>query len=708
VAERLRRHTGGNPAYLHALLTDLPPEYLTSADHPLPVRGPVAMEIGRVLATLPEPSVRLLTALAVLDAKCRLGTAAQVGGVADPVAALEPLLESGMVEWWPEEPATPVRVRLPLQRDAIYQMLTPGRRRELHLATASLVRGDQAWVHRVAAANGPDQRLVRDLEEAAVVLLDQGATERAATLMLWAADLSTDRAEYERRTLTGVAHLIWCHSSGRAEALRAQVADCAPGALRELVLAALASGDARAGAVRALLAESLTAIVPGQEQAMTRAVLAVLRRYAWRDDDGFEADVARRILAVDGIDPETRRMAECVAAEAEGRRRGSAYAVVRALEQLSPVPLTAATPADAILLWRRGTWRAASGDLAGAADDLSAAIEFTGTAAVAAVDASANALLSHVQYLLGAWRAAAMIAEQALSRGTTGSFAQIYAVSACLAASSGDWAQAMDHLRMSRQRGRMAGSPAAVIYPALAEGTLAQAREDHAGMLTALRPLLAQPGAIGDRQYYQCWWRLLHVEALIGVGRLEDAAAALAELAVLAESAECLRGGYGWLSGWLAVSSGQPLLARARYEEALSGPVPADDLPLPRARLEHAYGQLLLAQRDRRSAITWLRRAHGHYAALGADPFLERCAAELAATGLRTVEPGGAAQRAVLSGHEHRVAHLVTQGLTNQQVAKELYVTPKTVEYHLSNIFTKLGMTSRRQLRSLFPDSDGT
>ena len=58
----------------------------------------------------------------------------------------------------------------------------------------------------------------------------------------------------------------------------------------------------------------------------------------------------------------------------------------------------------------------------------------------------------------------------------------------------------------------------------------------------------------------------------------------------------------------------------------------------------------------------------------------------------------------MLSVREHRVAHLVAQGLTNQEIAKELYVTTKTVEYHLSNIFTKLGISSRRQLRSLLSD----
>jgi DNA-binding CsgD family transcriptional regulator len=229
--------------------------------------------------------------------------------------------------------------------------------------------------------------------------------------------------------------------------------------------------------------------------------------------------------------------------------------------------------------------------------------------------------------------------------------------------------------------------------------TLAQASGDYAGMLAALGPVLAQSPEAFNRQHYQCWWRPLQVEALVGVGQLEDAAQALAELAGLAEAAECLQAGYGWLSGWLAYRHGQPELARARYEDALSRPAPAADLPLLRAWLEHAYGQLLLVRRNRRSAITWLRHAHDHYAALGVGPFAERCTAELAAIGLRTAEPGGAAQQAVLSSREH----LVTQGLTSTEVARELYVTPKTAGFRLSNIFTKLGITSRCQLRDHFP-----
>jgi DNA-binding CsgD family transcriptional regulator len=703
-AERLRAHTDGNPGHLRALLTGLPAESLTSPDRALPVPAPIAAQAGRLLSALPEPSSRLLAALAVLDTKCPLGLAAQIGNVADPVTALEPLLDSGIVQWWPEDPATPVRVRQPVQRDAIYQALTPGRRRELHLATASLVHGDAAWGHRVAAAAGPDPELAGELE-AAAACADNAA--RAATLLLWAADLSDGRPESERRLLAGAAYLVWCRRPD--EALAARVAGCAPCPLRDLVLLAvllaLKPGDRAPEQVRALLASALaagTAAVPGARKAEVRVALAIARGLAWRDaarrDDGETADdIVRQVLAVDGLDPDSARLARCLTAESAGWREGGVRGAARALEELCSEESGAAGP-GAIAGWRRGALRVVTGELAGAAADLSAAVE-SAAGGLGEADASACVLLGYVQYLLGAWPAAAATAERAgavaLSRGVPRSYAQAHAVAACVAAGTGNWARAEEHLSASNRWWRTAGSPPDGICPALAEATIAQARGDHLGMLTALGPL-TRPG---DRPR-PGWSRPLAAEALIGAGKLDAAAGELAVVAVLAADGAWPQIGYGWLAGWLARRQGDLHVARAAYEEALAIPVTPDDVPLLRARLEQAYGQLLLAQRSRRAAITWLRQAHERYTSLGAAPFAERCAADLTGCGLRGTNV--AEQPTVLSHREHRVAHLVGSGMTNQEVASALFISTKTVEYHLSNIFLKLGITSRRQLRPAF------
>ena len=83
---------------------------------------------------------------------------------------------------------------------------------------------------------------------------------------------------------------------------------------------------------------------------------------------------------------------------------------------------------------------------------------------------------------------------------------------------------------------------------------------------------------------------------------------------------------------------------------------------------------------------------------LKARPFLERCDRELAACGLSPVKRKSGSQRGTLTPQELSVASLVTSGLTNRQVASELVVSTKTVEYVLANVYTKLGVSSRTQL----------
>jgi DNA-binding NarL/FixJ family response regulator len=123
------------------------------------------------------------------------------------------------------------------------------------------------------------------------------------------------------------------------------------------------------------------------------------------------------------------------------------------------------------------------------------------------------------------------------------------------------------------------------------------------------------------------------------------------------------------------------------------------DLPAPfeRARVELAAGRVLRRAGRRRRAADLLAAAEERFTALGARPYAERCLAELAASGLnptarRNRDPTG------LTPQEVVVATLAAKGRTNREMADELVVSIKTVEYHLRNVFQKLGVTSRRQL----------
>ncbi len=121
--------------------------------------------------------------------------------------------------------------------------------------------------------------------------------------------------------------------------------------------------------------------------------------------------------------------------------------------------------------------------------------------------------------------------------------------------------------------------------------------------------------------------------------------------------------------------------------------------PVYTARLLLAHGALLRRTGNRRDAVERLRRANGLYQALRAAPFIARVEEELAACHL----PGTPAKKQqpvlALTSRETEVAHLVGKGLSNPEIAAELFISRKAVEYHLGNIYAKCGLHGRQELR---------
>ena len=132
----------------------------------------------------------------------------------------------------------------------------------------------------------------------------------------------------------------------------------------------------------------------------------------------------------------------------------------------------------------------------------------------------------------------------------------------------------------------------------------------------------------------------------------------------------------------------------------------ADEAYLDRAQVDHEHGRLLLALGRRQAAVAHLRAAHERLVAVGAVPFAARVAADLDAAGIRD-GTGEGRSPLTLSDRERDVVALVVRGMTNKEVAAELYVSAKTVEYHLGNVYGKLGITSRRELVARYPGTGG-
>ena len=319
---------------------------------------------------------------------------------------------------------------------------------------------------------------------------------------------------------------------------------------------------------------------------------------------------------------------------------------------------------------------------------------------------SAPMLLSNLavaEYLQGRWQEAAQIAEEgfeaALQTGQRGYQAFSLSVRALVRASFGleteARADAEDALALAGERAMGSARIHALWALGLLELSLGRPEETARLLAPERERLLAagvgEPGTI----------RFVpdEIEALVALGRLDEAeellgwleerGRALDRASALAAAARC--------RGLLAAAGGDADTAIAAFEDALH----EHDrvvMPFERARTLVALGSTARRAKRKRAARKALEEALAIFDELGAALWAERARVELGQIG------GRAPSRGELTPTEKRVAALVAEGRTNKEVAAELFVAERTVEYHLSHIYAKLGVRSRTELARRFPE----
>ena len=716
VGRTLAARTAGNPLALREAAASLAPEQLSGAQ-PLPKTTYVGTELERYFAraaeSLPEDTRRALLVAAVDDSRDAGVVEAALARIELDPRALEPAETAGIVH----RRRGALDFDHPLERSALLQAAGEPDLRQAHAALAHALEdrpggGLRLALHLAAAAPAPDEGVAARLEQEALSARAQAGPRAALLVYEHAARLTPDAPLRARRLLESARDAVAAGLFDRAGQLLDEVLEQSgtdEGLRSEVQLlrgrGALAAGDPQRARVL-LTAEADRVADRDPAAAATLLLESAAAQMATGDTEGLIADASRaRLLATESGAP-TRIVAELVLGEgllAAGRSAEGWPLIDAGLPMLRDPALWLELPELVGMAGQAAMWierfDVARGLLAPMADAARRA------GAVRAL-IYPLAALSHVDHRTGPWAQARAEATEAVELAREAGPGPLLAFSlvalARIEATTGAADESAARLEEALELARMLGLGAIEQHAMAARGLLELGRQrysDAAAVLDALRLRDEREFRVGPGVLM---WHADLAEALIRDGRPAEAEGVVTDLEARAEP------GFGsWARAAAARCRG--LLADDadvddRFREALrlhdDGPL----MPFERARTELCFGERLRRAGRRRDSRVPLRSALAELQRLGAGPWAERAAGELRASGERLRR--SAESEAELTPQELQVATVVAGGASNNEAAAALFVSPKTIEFHLSRIYRKLGLRSRTQLARALGSQD--
>ncbi|HUA75142.1 MAG TPA: AAA family ATPase [Solirubrobacteraceae bacterium] len=710
--ERLHRATGGNPLALLQLGPEAARLPVLPSETPLPISTSIATAFLRRFGELPEPTRRVLLLAAAGDS-CEpavLERAAASLGLT--IEQLAPAEAAGLVTI-----ALPgIEFAHPLARAATYADAPAPARREAHRALAAALpdrdADRRAW-HLAAASAGPDDRVAAALEQAGGRARERSAYAAAAAAFERAAGLTTgEDARGER--LFAAADAAWL--AGDAQRTTTLLAEAAKSASSPALAArvdnlrgqvALRCGPVTEGyPLIAAAAERIAGLDPEQAVAMlaqvvygcfytgdTQAMLAASSRAVALARDGGASSRATFLATT----------ARGIALVADGQGEDGAAAT---RESVAILEASAELREDPALI----AWAAVGPLFLREAETGRSLIEQAFTrvreqASLGSLPALLH-LLARDQATTDQWTAAEAGYDEAIRLAReTGQRVELAAALAGLA-----WLEA----RQGREVECHAHATEAVwLCGELGVGLFGlwavQARGDLELGLgrpeAAIEHYRAQAGTLAERGIADVDLSPAPelVEALLRLGEPEEARALTESFA-----RDAAAKGQPWALARACRCRG--LLAEGDevepcFEEALALHARTPDV-FETARTRLAFGARLRRGRKRVRAREQLTAAAEAFERLGARSWAEQATTELAATGV-TARRRDASTLDELTPQELRIAGMLATGRTTREAAAAIFVSPKTVEYHLRHVYEKLGINSRAQLAELFDPAEG-
>ena len=507
----------GHPLYLRTLLGELNPADLQRPDGDLPAPRSLTSAVTARLSEAPESARALVAAMAVINQRAPLTVVARLAGVGSPVEPFEELLGTGFVRWDPREPGSPVEFVHPLYRQAVYDDLSPSRRRDLHHAAAQGTNSALALAHRVAAADGADEALAGELETKARHELETGNKIEAGRTFQWASSLSVDSAEAQRRLVDAALAYVNGGQLGRAEALRSDIESFEDGPGRSLVLGLLEwdqghAEDARQWLERVVDEEDADGLDARTMTARAWAELAEIHITLGQGPEAARA--AAQALALSSPHTSAERLANIHAALAEGHMHGAASGLVR-LRQRLPQPADEVPGDEVDMLVVRATLALLAGQIQASLADLRAVVALTQRGFIPVELARTHRQLGSALLTTGEWDEALVQARTGLGiaaddhRGVEE--AACHGLLATILAYRGDAERAEAHVAAAAESAARLGAVEGVGMARIATAALGMASGQPERVIEALDPLdrrgtdagrldlLAIPGHGADR-----------------------------------------------------------------------------------------------------------------------------------------------------------------------------------------------------------------
>ncbi|SDM60438.1 helix-turn-helix transcriptional regulator [Allokutzneria albata] len=654
VIAEITRLTSGNPLALHEVGDLLTPDQLEGSA-PLPDPLPIKNVFGDQIARLDEATKHVLL-IAALEGQGDLGVVLRAG--AEPTA-LHEAERTGLIT----TDGAKIRFRHPLVRSAVVTEAGAAQKRQVHNALADAVGdADRKAQHRAEAALGPDEDVAQALTESARRARERGGYADAATALARAADL-TPATEAKARRLAVAAESAWLGGKpGQARSLltRARALNNTPELEQLRGRFELNSGDA-AEAMRIFLdaaGDRIELLADAAEAA------------SYVGDTAVTIEVGRR---AEPLPPSFLRSMLVGTAALRAGDTAKGTEILRTAEPREDASelLWAAAAASHL-----GEGDAAS-DFAARAGRVARVSGMVGTLPVvlefAATAERMNGNLAHSAALSEEGLA---LAKEAGYVNCTASHLANLAVVAAIQGREDDCRRFADEALMiaipHRIELRVGVANYALALLDLGQGRFQEAHDRLTAMTTG-HPVTVW-GSTADR-----------VEAAVASGNLDAARKSVEFLKQWSVNATTTRA--------------KALVARCRalveddavplYEQALT-----TDSEYDRARTALLLGERLRRDRKVSEARPHLRTAAEIFGRLGARPWEQRALGELRAAG----EARQRTEAAELTPQELRIAQLVAEGVSNKDVAARLFLSPRTVEYHLYKIYPKLGVSSRTEL----------